>query len=128
MTFTVLGPASTKGLTRSFVRGGRVVTLADADGLGAWTQAVKWAARAARVELIPRPLPVSVMLQFEFVSPKSDPDRKHHTVKPDIDKMIRASLDALAGLAYEDDSQVVVIMALKRYGAVAATHITVGAA
>jgi len=52
VTFTVLGAPATKGSTRSFVRGGRVVTLADAKTLGAWTQAAKWAAKAAGVVLV----------------------------------------------------------------------------
>lgn len=37
------------------------------------------------------------------------------TVKPDTDKLIRSTLDALTGVAYDDDSQVVNISACKIY-------------
>ena len=36
---------------------------------------------------------------------------------PDLDKLIRAVLDGLTGVAYEDDGQVVQIEAQKLYGA-----------
>jgi crossover junction endodeoxyribonuclease RusA len=49
--------------------------------------------------------------------PKSLPKRvTHMTKKPDIDKLIRAVLDALKGVAWCDDSQVVSVYASKRYG------------
>ena len=38
------------------------------------------------------------------------------TVKPDVDKVLRATLDALTGIAYEDDAQVVDAHPVKRYG------------
>ena len=36
--------------------------------------------------------------------------------KPDCDNIAKAILDALNGLAYEDDSQIVSAVILKRYG------------
>lgn len=125
MTFTVLGPPSTKGSTRSFVRGGRVVTLADAQTLGAWTQAVKWAATTAKVPLAPKPSPVEVLVCFVLLRPASAKKRTHPTVKPDIDKTLRAVLDALTGIAYDDDAQVVRVRAEKVYGESFQTDITV---
>jgi Holliday junction resolvase RusA-like endonuclease len=38
------------------------------------------------------------------------------TVPPDLDKLIRAVLDGLTGVAYKDDGQVVKITAVKIYG------------
>jgi Holliday junction resolvase RusA-like endonuclease len=35
--------------------------------------------------------------------------------KPDVDKMVRVVLDALTGIAFMDDSQVVELRALKKY-------------
>ncbi len=36
-------------------------------------------------------------------------------VKPDVDKLVRACLDAMTGLVFRDDSQVVTIVARKLY-------------
>jgi crossover junction endodeoxyribonuclease RusA len=38
-----------------------------------------------------------------------------HVKKPDLDKLVRCVLDALTGIAYADDSQVVCIQAGKMY-------------
>jgi crossover junction endodeoxyribonuclease RusA len=122
--FTVLGPAATKGSTRSFLsrgrRGGRprIVTVADCDRLGPWSERVAWAARAAGIRPAAKPAAVRLSLVFEFQRPRAARGRPDHTVKPDIDKCERAALDALTGIAYEDDSQVVGFDVLeKRYAA-----------
>ncbi len=41
----------------------------------------------------------------------------HHTKKPDLDKLARALKDALKGVLYHDDAQVVVLLARKVYAA-----------
>lgn len=129
MTFTVLGPAACKGSTVSFMgKSGRIVTKTDSQTLGGWTQAVKWAAKGAGVRLVERPGAVAVSVRFEFVKPQSAQKREHPTVKPDIDKTLRALLDALTGIAWEDDAQVVMVAASKSYGPDAKTEITVRAA
>lgn len=129
MTFTVLGPAACKGSTVSFMgKGGRIVTKTDSQTLGGWTQAVKWAAKGAGVRVVAKPGAVAVSVRFQFVKPQSALKREHHTVKPDVDKTLRACLDALTGIAYEDDSQVVMVAASKSYGPDALTEITVRAA
>jgi crossover junction endodeoxyribonuclease RusA len=38
------------------------------------------------------------------------------TTKPDIDKLQRAALDALTGVLFEDDSQVVSVICTKDFG------------
>jgi Holliday junction resolvase RusA-like endonuclease len=43
--------------------------------------------------------------------------RLHPTVAPDLDKLIRAALDAMTAVAYLDDGQVTEITAMKVYGA-----------
>jgi Holliday junction resolvase RusA-like endonuclease len=42
--------------------------------------------------------------------------RLHPTVAPDLDKLIRAALDAMTAVAYLDDGQVTEINAMKVYG------------
>ena len=126
MTFVVLGPPACKGSTVSFMgKGGRIVTKTDSHTLGGWTQAVKWAAKGAGVRVVAKPGAVAVSVRFEFVKPQSAQKREHPTVKPDIDKTLRALLDALTGIAWEDDAQVVLVSASKSYGPDAKTEITV---
>ncbi len=67
---------------------------------------------------------VKVRLGFYFQRPKSHYTSKgllrkgaprEHTRKPDTDKLIRCVLDALTGVAYKDDSQVVEAFGVKHY-------------
>ena len=60
--------------------------------------------------------PVSLILQFVMPRPKATPKRATPPAvkKPDLDKLARAVLDALSGVAYRDDSQVVSLDASKR--------------
>jgi Holliday junction resolvase RusA-like endonuclease len=58
---------------------------------------------------------VRVRVQFSFVRPKSAPGRVAPHVKPDVDKLARAVLDALTGIVYVDDAQVVTLTASKIY-------------
>jgi len=58
---------------------------------------------------------VAVVLHFMFIKPKSV-TRDTPFVKPDLDKLVRAVLDGLTGVAYEDDCQVVTLTASKHYG------------
>jgi len=125
-TFIVLGPASTKGSTVSFIGAtGRVVTKADNQGLASWTQAVGWAARAAGVRCAPRDVAIQIVAMFQFVRPESRKHRVTPTVKPDIDKLTRALLDALTGVGYVDDAQVVKLLVEKVYGVDARTWVQV---
>jgi Holliday junction resolvase RusA-like endonuclease len=112
-TFTVLGQPATKGSTVSFQGKNGIVTRHDCKNLAAWTQAVGWAARAARVPMAPAGAAVSISAAFSFIPPK----RKRHwpTVRPDVDKLARALLDALTGVAYADDAQVVNLWVSKTY-------------
>jgi Holliday junction resolvase RusA-like endonuclease len=60
---------------------------------------------------------VEIKLDFVFERPPSvSKKRMYPVVKPDIDKLERATLDALTGHAYEDDAQVVTVSKSKRYG------------
>lgn len=68
--------------------------------------------------------PVGVMIEFELQSPPSWTKKKTkaaydgvwHTSKPDIDNMIKAILDGINGICIDDDSQVAMLTAFKRYG------------
>jgi Holliday junction resolvase RusA-like endonuclease len=125
MTFVVLGVPAPKGSTVSFMGAHGLVTKSDSKGLAGWTQAVGWAARCAHVPLAPEGVGVRVTAIFQFVRPKSVKSRPHPVVKPDIDKLTRALLDALTHVAYHDDAQVVTLECVKVYGADARTTVQV---
>lgn len=70
---------------------------------------------------------VKMRISFTFIRPKSISAKKrpNMTVKPDLDKLVRAVLDALTHHAYDDDSQVTVIECEKRYSDMESIVITV---
>lgn len=117
--FEVPGPFGVKGSTFAFPdrRSGKIRTKTDSKYGRAFAVAVKVAARAARVPLIPKGTGVVVSAVYEFPRPTGkDRARRHPCVRPDADKLIRALLDALSGTAYADDGQVVSLSVRKTYG------------
>lgn len=77
-----------------------------------------------RMPVYTKDTPLKVEMTFAFSIPKSYSKKKHeecrlglvqHTKKPDADNVAKAVLDALVGLAMEDDSQVTVLMMEKIY-------------
>ena len=66
----------------------------------------------------PSPHPAVVMLSFYFERPKSASVKKRpkHTVKPDIDNLIKMVMDSLNKIVWVDDTQVYSISAQKHYG------------
>lgn len=76
---------------------------------------------------------VTVTVQFLMLRPKSHFGKRgllpsapvHHTVRPDATKMWRATEDALKGIAWRDDSQVVEQRISKRYAESPGAWITI---
>lgn len=123
ITFTAYGVAKGKGSMKGYVvrdRWGRqkVGMTNDSRGTVVWQNAVAVEAlRAAKGARFARGEAVSVQMTFCFIRPVSvKPSRRPFlTVKPDIDKLVRAVLDALTGTVLADDAQVVVLRASKDY-------------
>ena len=81
----------------------------------AWETLVKLMAQAAW-QGPPWEGPVEVHLVFYLPPPKSARRGQRWVSKrPDVDKLTRAALDALAGIAYHDDSRVALVSASKEY-------------
>ncbi len=116
-TFIIPGKCPTKGSTKSFAhpKTGKIVTLPMNANLKQWTQDARVLARIAKVPMVYKPHPVSVIVRVEFVKPKTA-KQVQPTVRPDADKLLRACLDMLTGVAYSDDSQVVSATVIKAYG------------
>lgn len=115
--FTIEGRCPTKGSTYSFAhpKTGKIVTLPMNATLKDWTKAARLQALAAKVPMLHKPEGVALEVRVEFVKPKST-KATAPTVRPDLDKLLRAVLDALTGIAYQDDSQVVQVTTSKVYG------------
>jgi crossover junction endodeoxyribonuclease RusA len=74
-------------------------------------------------------VPVIVTLRFALPRPQSLTKRREraHMTRPDLDKLVRACLDALTGVLFVDDGQVVALEASKRYakdGEAPGVHVT----
>ena len=133
--FNVYGIPQPKGSTKSFMVEDKtthklkVITTSDNKNLKSWHQMVNTAAQEHR----PGPGggllsgPVEIVLTFYLLRPKSVSERRRPlpVVKPDLDKLTRAVLDALKGKIYADDSQVVGLDVRKYYGNPPCVEITV---
>ena len=145
LAFDVLGEPVPQG---SKVRSGPGLRDANAKSLTPWRFQVGAAAEAAIAELstaegyTPTELPlllgpVLVRLVFTVRRPKGHfgTGRNARRLKPtapwyaasrpDLDKLARAVLDALTGIAWRDDGQVSVLIASKVYGPRPALHVAI---
>ena len=113
----VKGVPTPQGSTKSFVRGGKPIITTDNKGLKAWRDLVAFTAQDADPEYVDNG-PVRVSLFFRMPKPKAEPKTKRTWPdrRPDLDKLIRAILDALTGIAFRDDGQVVGIHAEEDWG------------
>lgn len=134
LAFTVYMRAEPQGSTKAFVIPGTtraIITSANAKMKPFRSEVTRMAravvAEGAGIEpVFGKHVPVSVDMEFCFICPESAKrKRPHPVVKPDIDKLQRAILDALTGVGFLDDSQVVHAVARKVYGAVESATVTV---
>ena len=119
--FTVYARPQPQGSTNAFIPKGwdRPVITTDNSKLKPYRQAVAGVALTTMSgqPMIPRGVAVSVTCDFYFAKPPSIPKRRTFpTVKPDGDKLLRATWDAMTGIVYEDDSQIVKWLGGKHYG------------
>lgn len=105
---------------------GRVMVLEDCSRTKGWRNAVAWAA----AEAIKEPMAGPLELRIDFILPRpkghfgsgKNWDRLKASAppypdkKPDTTKLIRSTEDSLKGIAWNDDSQIVIQFARKVYG------------
>jgi Holliday junction resolvase RusA-like endonuclease len=69
-------------------------------------------------------VPLIINIEFRFEPAKSWPKKKrdaaiarriYPTCRPDLDNLVKSITDALNGIAYKDDSQIVAIVSRKMY-------------
>ena len=111
--FIILGNAVAQGRPRFTRRGNYVVTY-DPEKSKEWKNEVIRQAVAQGAVMLSGALRVELM--FNMKRPKSLPKKvKHHIKKPDLDNLGKAVLDALSGICYNDDAQVIVLRMVKNY-------------
>lgn len=118
----VRGIAQTQGSKRAFVHRstGRAVVVESAGAaLSAWRQSIAHIGRRAVGDDPPLAGPVGVCLRVGLQRPASAPKRRQTwpigARSGDVDKLARAVLDALTGIAWGDDAQVVSLVVVKYY-------------
>lgn len=128
----VLGTPAPKGSARAFIAGGRAVVAPSGSKvnqarLKSWDASVRESALGAigeRAEPVFVAVPVAVEIEFRMARPGGHWSRKGGllpsaprvpTVKPDADKLARATLDSLTGLVFDDDSRIVELLVRKVY-------------
>ena len=122
--FNVPGTPAPQGSKTARVINGKAIIFEANAGLKAWRERVKTAGELATLEHGQLQGPVEAVLLFTLAKPKTV-KRDWPSVKPDLDKLIRGTLDGLtkSGI-YVDDAQVVAISATKIYGNEPGCHIT----
>lgn len=121
--FIVEGKPQPKGSMKAY--SAKRVTSANPH-LKAWTQTAQWLAKEVMMGRDRFAGPLSVRMLATFRRPKSMPRRNPHKLTPpDVDKLARAALDAMTGIVYGDDAQVVYLIAGKEFGLIEQTVIEV---
>ncbi len=117
VAFRVHGTPAPQGSKRAFITNGRaIVTDVNPTTLRTWRDDVKHAALDAMNGHPPMSGPLELLVTFVLVKPVSVKRVWPH-VRPDLDKLLRSTGDALTSAAvYGDDSQLVKITAQKMYG------------
>lgn len=120
VAFVVHGVAQSKGSARAFVPKGwtRPIITTTNRGLKDWEHLVRDGASRAMISRKGALLEGALLaaLWFRLPRPKSlGKHITHHTKRPDLDKLTRAALDAMTGVVYHDDGQVVRIESTKQY-------------
>lgn len=114
----VPGTPVPQGSAKAFSVAGRVrVMHSNGARLNPWRADIAVAVDRAIGGAVVFPNDEPVALSLAFVMPRTKGERKDtrpHTRRPDCDKLQRGVIDALQGLVYADDSQVVEIHAHKR--------------
>lgn len=122
ISFAVRGSPVAQGSVKAFVRGNRAIVVAKGVGpLADWRHAIATEARAAMAGLPAFDGPVRVVARFVMSRPPSHFRTDRETLakgaprypRLDVDKLARALLDGLTGVAIDDDSQVVSLWADK---------------
>lgn len=137
LVFIVYGTAAPAGSKRVVPAGGRAggrpIVIDDSKRSTPWKRDV---AKEAAAAMLGRPLlegAIALQLRFYLPRPKGHygvrgvlPSAPHYPiVRPDVLKLARGVEDALTGIVWRDDAQIVIEALVKRYGDPARVEVTV---
>lgn len=136
LTMFVPGVAAPQGSKRGYANGGRVRLVESSPNVKPWRATIAAHCHEQGVAGKRYDMPLSVSLRFAITRPaghyRKDGTLKPSapafpTVKPDIDKLARSVLDALAtdAAVIADDSRVVTLKATKHYADAPGVLITI---
>lgn len=128
LAFFVPGTPAPQGSKNAYRRGQKIVLVESSKKVKPWRDTVSQVARF----VCKQPLDGAVTVAVHFVMPRTKAMRDRPAPpmvqKPDLDKLLRAINDALTGIAYSDDSQIVRLTGSKRRaapGEQTGAHITI---
>lgn len=108
------GQPAPQGSKKAFQRGSKIVLVEMSARVKPWRELVHAQAHSVLGSHTPTSGAVAVRIDFLMQAPK----RRWRDLplgRPDVDKLARAALDGLTGVAFADDSQVVDLHVTKRY-------------
>lgn len=132
LVLSVFGTPAPKGSNRAMLRGGRAVFVpggskVNAIKLKGWDASVREAALELlgdRAEPMFTHVPLTVAITFRLARPGGHWHAKgglknsapsSPSVKPDVDKLARSTIDSLSGLVFDDDARIVRLVVSKEY-------------
>lgn len=114
--FWVPGIPKPQGSKRGINQGGKVRLIESAgEALKDWRANVAHETAQAMSGRVLLAGALSVMLTFYLPRPKSAGTGSLPSKRPDVDKLARGCLDAMTGIAFADDAQIVTLTARKLY-------------
>lgn len=127
IAFTI--PGEPRGWARTRLNNGRPFKDAKTRG---YQNLVRTVAKAHGARPVTGPVRISITAHFAMPKRLTRARRQaiefgsdYPTKKPDIDNVVKAILDALNGLAFSDDAQVVVLSARKEWAVDASVHVCI---
>lgn len=130
LTFFVAGVPVPQGSKTGYARGGSVQLVdSNAKALKPWRAEVSRVALRSWLGRMPMEGPVRVYAVFVFAKPKTV-KREAPSVRPDLDKLVRALLDGVtdAKTIWRDDAQVTQLDVEKTYGVAPGVHVVISPA
>lgn len=115
LCFSVPGKPMPQARPRAFVRGAHARVFSPQAGTSKADLAKAFLEISRHEPWKPWEGPVSMQIEYRFLMPKSGWPGKDHLGRPDLDNLDKLVMDALNGVAFRDDSQIVAKFSSKSY-------------